>query len=204
MAEREILGNFFVIEGLDGAGTTTQTRLLSRHFRSTGRRTFMTYEPTDGTIGRFIRRVLHNQEKVDVRTLAFLFACDRNEHLNNPENGLLAHIAAGELVLCDRYLFSSLAYQSLDCDFDFIFAINQYFPLPERLLLIDTPIDICQQRIARRRNIELFDDREMQEKILGNYRKIIDLFRPSDMEITLIDGGKSIEEIHADILQRII
>ena len=88
------LKNFIVLEGLDGCGTTTQTALLAARLEEKGIQAVRTNEPTDGSIGRFIRSVLQKKESVDPFTLALLFSADRSEHVNG-KNGIIEQTEAG-------------------------------------------------------------------------------------------------------------
>jgi len=193
--------NFVVLEGLDGCGTTTQTALLVKKLGQAGIQAVSTNEPTDGSIGRFIRSVLQKKENVDPFTLALLFSADRNEHVNG-KNGIIELAEAGKMVICDRYLFSSLAYQSLFMDFDTVAGLNRYYPLPEYLFYIDLSPEECQKRMAARGEAaELFERLELQRKIETNYKKSLALLSCSDMKTTVIDGRSSKEEIHRQICQ---
>ena len=98
----EILRNFWVLEGLDGAGTTTQLKNLEAYMNGKGLPVFRTAEPTIYETGKFIRRVLSGEVKVPQSTVAYLFAADRDNHLNNPEYGVKAHLAKGETVISDK------------------------------------------------------------------------------------------------------
>ncbi|MCD6123250.1 MAG: dTMP kinase [Spirochaetales bacterium] len=198
--DREILKNFIVIEGLDGAGTTTQLKLLDRELSLRNIPHHCTFEPTDFEIGRLIRDILHKKTKSNRDTIALLFAADRNEHIYRKDGGIIAHLTKKELVICDRYLFSSLAYQSVDCGFNFVFSLNSRFPLPEYLIYIDTPVMISQERINKRPGNELFDIKVFQEKVRKNYTDIFKLFSRSRMKIATVKGDMPIEAIHSSIM----
>ena len=103
----KILKNFIVIEGLDGSGTTTQARLLRERLLEDGESIVNTQEPSNSMIGTLISAILEGKEKVNPKTLAYLFAADRKNHID-----LLMDSFETSKVICDRYLFSSLAYQS--------------------------------------------------------------------------------------------
>ncbi len=184
-----------VLEGLDGSGTTTQLKLLSQRFKKEGRPFTATWEPTDGTIGRLIRSILARDTPALPRTIALLYAADRNEHLNS-DGGILSRTAAGELVISDRYIFSSLAYQSIQCGLDYVLALNAEFPLPQCLVFLDTPVEVCQSRIARRASRELFDGVEFQARVRQGYLAAIERFRGSGMRIEIVDGDGSPTDIH--------
>jgi dTMP kinase len=184
----KVLTGFIVLEGLDGAGTTTQLARISNRFRASGRSCYATAEPTDAPIGRLIRSALRKEIAVDPCTLALLFAADRNEHLFAKLHGIVARLDRGEIVICDRYLFSSLAYQSVGCGYDFVRSLNAPFPLPQHLIFIDVPPEECQRRIAKREGKELFEELEMQNEILRNYHRGIDSIMASSTRVATIDG----------------
>jgi dTMP kinase len=190
-----VLERFVVLEGLDGAGTTTQLELIDRRLGVEGIPHFCTGEPTAGLIGRQIRSILRRDVRVDPRTMALLFAADRNEHLHEPDNGILAHLQRGELVISDRYLFSSLAYQSVDCPYEYVREINRPFPLPKLVLFIDTPVAVSQERLGRRASGELFDAAEIQPRILELYHRAFGQFEGSGMELVPLDGTSSVEDL---------
>ena len=139
----DVLKKFWVLEGLDGAGTTTQLKNLENYMVEKGMSVFRTAEPTIYESGLLIRRVLSGQFKVPQSTTAYLFAADRDNHLNNPEYGIRSHLAKGETVISDRYFFSSLAYQSIGFSFEEVQKLNSAFPYPELVLYVDTPVKDC-------------------------------------------------------------
>jgi dTMP kinase len=186
--QTQILENFIVLEGIDGAGTTTQLDLIDAELTRLALAHVKTCEPTSGPVGSFIRTVLRGNEQVQPGTLALLFAADRYEHLHEPLCGIMDLHESGKLVISDRYLFSSLAYQSIDTGMDFPASINRDFPLPSHLFFIDIPIDVCMERLASRKNTEIFEVRYFQEKVISAYKKTLSLFSDTRMKIYLIDG----------------
>jgi dTMP kinase len=183
-----VLERFIVLEGLDGAGTTTQLRMAAERLAVDGRPHFCTSEPTGHPLGLLIREVLTRRRSVHPTTLALLFAADRAEHLLAPGAGILKRLERGELVISDRYLFSSLAYQSLDCDFEYVRALNAAFPLPRDVVFLDTPVRESQRRLTSRGGPELFDGADIQDRILENYRRSFELHRDSGMRLHILDG----------------
>ena len=184
----DILDRFVVFEGLDGAGTSTQLGLLQHALRARGTACFATCEPTDGPIGRLIRTVLRGELSVSGCTLALLFAADRAEHLHAPD-GVLAALRAGGCVASDRYLFSSVVYQSTDCPPYYVSAINARFPLPRRLIFIDTPPEECQRRIAARGARELFDRLPLQRRLRERYLEVNAHYASLGVEVLTVDGS---------------
>lgn len=196
--EGEILDRFVVLEGLDGAGTTTQLRRLQAAFRRHGEPCHATREPTGGPIGKLIRSVLAGERELAPCSLALLFAADRSEHLYAP-GGIVAALQAGSYVACDRYLFSSLVYQSLGCAADYVAALNARFPLPRRLIFIDTPPEQCQQRIAARRGRELFEAQPLQQRLRRRYLAVLRQFAGYGVTVRSVDGSGSPAEVGARI-----
>jgi dTMP kinase len=190
--------NFVVLEGLDGAGTTTQLKLLDERLTGGGVPHWATWEPTDGPVGRLLRSVLARETPALPRTVALLYAADRSEHTGGPE-GILARSARGELVISDRYLFSSLAYQGVENDHDYVAALNGGFPLPHTVFFLDTPVEVCQRRLSGRGKKELFDARAFQERVRERYLSTFESFRGSGMRTLVIDGDRSPEEIHREL-----
>ena len=187
----EVLKGFVAIEGLDGSGTSTLLSLLEKRLAGNRVNHHCTYEPTDGDIGRLIRDILHKRISVQPRTLALLFAADRTEHVGE----IRSRLRKGQIVVTDRYLFSSLAYQGNAGGFDYVFSLNRGFPLPSQVFFLDTPLDLCQQRMESRDEKDLFDMRSTQEKVLAVYGKAFSLFQKAPVEFINLDGRLEPAEI---------
>ena len=199
----EILKGFWVLEGLDGAGTTTQLKNLEAYMQSKGRLVFRTAEPTIYETGKFIRRVLSGEVKVPQSTIAYLFAADRDNHINNPEYGIISHLKKGEVVISDRYFFSSFAYQSIGFDPDAVMMLNSRFPYPELVLYVDTPVEDCISRIEGRGNDkEIYEKLDYQTKVHENYEKFFSRL-PEGCRLIRVDGRLSREEIFSILIREI-
>ena len=195
--EKKVISNFFVIEGLDGAGTTTQAKKLAKELPNS----IFTWEPTDSEIGKLLRRILSQNLSIDKNTLAYLFATDRSNHLYN-DNGIITQCKTTK-VFCDRYILSSFAYQSIDISEEIVLNLNKNFPTPEKTFFIDTPVDVCMQRLEKRDNREIYEHYELQLKIREKYIKSIDVFKNEGWNIKIIDGTKTIDEIFSEICKDI-
>lgn len=195
MDKKEIIKNFIVFEGLDGAGTTTQANLLNEKFKLNNISCVNSCEPTRGFIGRAIREVLSGEITVASGTIAKLFVSDRHEHIYNPDKGIISRCKAGSFVISDRYLFSSLAYQSLDYGFDKVMSLNCSFPLPEHLFFLEVAPEICQKRLSSRDLLEIYEDKALQENILNNYKKSLEIYKNTNMNIHILDGTLEKEEL---------
>ena len=199
----EILRNFWVLEGLDGAGTTTQLKNLEAYMNGKGLPVFRTAEPTIYETGKFIRRVLSGEVKVPQSTVAYLFAADRDNHLNNPEYGVKAHLTKGETVISDRYFFSSFAYQSIGFDPDAVMMLNSRFPYPELVLYVDTPVEDCISRIdSRGTDKEIYEKLDYQRLVHENYESFFSRL-PEGCRLIRVDGTLTREEIFDILIKEI-
>ena len=199
----EILRNFWVLEGLDGAGTTTQLKNLEAYMMDKGLPVFRTAEPTIYETGKFIRRVLSGEVKVPQSTVAYLFAADRDNHLNNPEYGIKAHLAKGETVISDRYFFSSFAYQSIGFDPDAVMMLNSRFPYPELVLYVDTPVEDCISRIdSRGTDKEIYEKLDYQRLVHENYESFFKRL-PEGCRLIRVDGTLTREEVFKFLIKEI-
>ena len=104
----------------------------------------------------------------------------------------------GRIVISDRYFYSSIAYQSVECDPSFILSINR-FPLPQVIVFIDTPVDVCMERIEKRGGEkELFDRAEFLTAVRKNYLAELERL-PEGVNLLVVDGRKSIEDTEKEI-----
>ena len=160
------------IEGIDGAGTTTQSRLLVDWMNANGLPAYLTCEPSQGPIGLLLRQILsHQMRPLDSASLALLFAADRTDHL---QNEIAPQLAQGNHVITDRYVYSSLAYQSLDQDLGWLAEINRMAPEPALTVYLRTDPDMARERLkARKSQRDLFEVLELQRRIAMNYDAIL-------------------------------
>lgn len=198
-----ILPRFFVLEGIDGSGTSTQLGRLAEALRARGYPCVAIAQPSPGPIGQLIRVALRGQESFHAETMALLFAADRHEQLHGA-GGILAQIAAGSIVLCDRYLFSSLAYQSFGADPSLPFTLNAGFPLPQALIYFRLDPKIAMERIRAREQLEIFENIDFQSRLAARYDAVIEFYSQSPMKTFRIDATLPIDEISQELLGYII
>lgn len=161
---------FVAFEGIDGAGLTTHARLTEKYLVTRGFRVVLTKEPTDGLIGGLIRACLRGEWRADSMTLQLLFAADRCHHVNTV---VLPALKSGRAVVTDRYVFSSLAYGSLDLDYEWLKKVNSNFPLPDVTFVLDIEPEIAISRIREDRfAVELFEEAEKLERVRRAYLRI--------------------------------
>jgi dTMP kinase len=209
-------GKFIVLEGIDGAGTTTQLNALREHFRATERRAFFTHEPSDGPVGMLIRLALqkrlvganydlHDPEHpplpgaaFDADALALLFAADRADHVAAQ---VLPNLQAGRHVVCDRYLLSTLAYQGLHAEVDWLIEINRPAIVPDLTIFLDVPPGEAEARMRGSRwKKEIFETPEQQRRIRARYFELIQRDFPQRGRVEVIDASRAAAEVTADLL----
>ncbi len=196
-----ILKNFVVFEGIDGAGTSTQIKMLQN--RSDAERFFFTAEPTKSETGKFLRKMLKGDVKLDAQTSAFLFAADRSEHLygKGEDSALVEKAESGKIVVSDRYLFSNIAYQSVTCGEELPKLLNSVFPLPEILFFFEINPEISLKRVDSRGEREIYEQIDYLKKTESQYEKVISEYesKNTEMKIVRLDASKSIEEVYGQI-----
>jgi len=189
-----ILRNFIVFEGIDGSGKTTQAKLFSKHLTESGKKVHETFEPTDKEIGTLVRKALKKEFRTTPLALAYLYAADREDHLGNPEYGMEKHIEDGEIVVSDRYFFSSFAYQGVEVDKSKVKELND-FPYPMAVVYVDASAKLAMKRIEERGNgKELFERLDFLEKVRDGFEEAFkDL--PEGVKLVRVDASLSKEEI---------
>ncbi len=194
---------FLVLEGLDGAGTTTQTKRLVAHLRTHGRAAHATREPSDGPIGKLIREMLTGGHAIpdaalSQSTFGALFAADRLDHL---QREIEPALAAGATVVSDRYYHSSLAYQGTGADRDWILQLNLRARRPDLTIFLQVRPEVAaQRRVAAGRVQELFEDLRMQEAVAEGYAATLAELQSHGERIEILDGETSPDTVFASIL----
>jgi dTMP kinase len=198
-------GRFIVIEGIDGAGTTTQCALLAQRLGHSGLPVHLTREPSDGPVGVLIRQILTGRLVVPGSqgagppswpTMAALFAADRLDHL---EAEIIPHLQRGKTVVCDRYDYSSVAYQTVssgggDEVSSWVRTLNRRARRPDLSLVLNVDPGVAQgRRDARAAKQEIYEADEMQKKLAAFYESIDELF-PGDA-IRYIDANRGAESV---------
>jgi dTMP kinase len=187
-------GFFIAIEGIDAAGLSTQAQLLEKWLRKQGRKVLLTKEPTHGLIGGLIRAALRHEWKTNQAALQLLFSADRAHHL---ETEIIPALERGFVVICDRYVLSTLCYGCVDgVELDWLRSLNQRFPKPNLTIIIDVPSEVSIERMKKsRQGMELFEQRKKLARVRENFHKLRDEL-PNTF---VVDGTKSVEEVHEAI-----
>lgn len=189
-------GFFICVEGLDGCGKTTQTKILVRELKKMGYAAVYTAEPSRGKIGKFIKRYcLHGEKRISSIVEALLFAADRYEHV---ENEIAPALKEGKIVVSDRYLYSSLAYQgAAGLSFDWIRKINQHALEPNLAIYIDVEPETVVQRLKPKKSV--MENLETQRKVREAYMHFV-----KNGELVKVDGNKSKKEVAEEILSIVL
>ncbi len=200
-------GRFVVLEGIDGAGTTTHVGRLAEKLRSLRVPVRATREPSDGPVGTLVRQVLTGRVVVPGgrapgwATMALLFAADRMDHV---ESEIEPFLLEGGVVLSDRYDASSLAYQSVSSGseskeaVEWIRSLNRYVRRPDLTIVLDVlPEVAASRRMSRNDLAQLYDQNEVQRALAAFYK---DLARhmPQD-RIAVIDADGPVDVVHTRI-----
>ncbi len=191
---RDILTGFIVFEGLDGSGTTTQAKVLAARLKENGYTVHLTAEPTDGPIGTMIRDALHRRTPLETTTLAYLYAADRYEHLWGTRNSITSMLREG-LVISDRFVFSSLAYQTTYAPQELVEQLNASFPFPEHLIFVDVTPETAEERRADRADPDIFEHLDFQRTVAGRYEEVLAACAGTGMKIHRIDGAATQEVV---------
>jgi dTMP kinase len=204
-------GRFIVFEGLDGAGTTTQARLLAERLQKQGRTVYLAHQPSEGSVGLLIRQILAGRAAttqadgklgvVDERVMALLFAADRLDHLGSQ---IEPRLARGEDVILDRYTLSSLAYQGASVSHDFITHANRFARRPDLTLFLYVPATVALERVrSRGAKLERYETAQQLALIEREYSRLVGTLA----SVVSIDGTRPVADVaelcHAALQQQL-
>ena len=183
-------GVFICIEGLDGCGKTTQTKLLAKKLRKSHNAVY-TAEPSRGKIGTYIREsCLYGEKRLSTVVEALLFAADRIEHV---ETEVLPALDQAKLVISDRYVYSSLAYQgAAGLSLEWIEKINEHALRPDLAVFIDVAPKIVMSRLKPKKSV--MENLETQQKVREIYLKFVE-----KDSLTRINGNKAKNEVAEEL-----
>jgi dTMP kinase len=188
-----------VVEGLDGAGTTTQSRLLGERLAAEGRPVHVTAEPSRGPVGALVRQVLTRRVVgtgggFDPAALALLFAADRLDH---HAVEIAPKLAEGVDVVSDRYVLSSLAYQGLATgDAEWVEAVNARAPAADVTIFLRARPEVAlRRRRAASLDREIFEVSSFQRKVAESYERAIARLRAAEQEVVELDGEAPVDVV---------
>ncbi len=197
------MSHFIVMEGTDGSGTTTQGDRLTERLRAAGQPVLRTRQPSDLPVGKLIREALRGTwvPRPAAEPIALLFAADRADHCNTQ---IAPALQAGEAVICDRYLASSLAFQVVDgeggIDAAWLLEANRAALRPDLTLWLDVPVDEALRRIdARGAPRERFEAERTLQAVRERYAAMWRAPPAALGPIVRIDGVGDADEVQARI-----
>ncbi len=215
-----IEGLFIVLEGVDGAGTTTQARRLAAALAERDLPVHSTREPSDGPVGVLIRQVLTGRVVVPGmngprpptwKTMALLFAADRADHI---EAEIEPNLRDGVTVISDRYYHSSIAYQTATAPEGpggsashgdvarWVRELNRHARKPDLTIVLDIAPELAAKRRADRRGgQEIYDDLDLQRELARFYREIDSHF--PDEKIVHVDSSGPLDDVAAQVLTHV-
>ncbi|MEK7452670.1 MAG: dTMP kinase [Patescibacteria group bacterium] len=208
MIKNPYSGKFISIDGVDGAGKSTQMEFIEHWFGKRGYDVYFGHEPTMGKTGSKVNKIIKRKKSApkDPRELQRMFIQDRKEHL---EFEVIPILKKGGLYICDRYLLSTLAYGMAEgISFDDLMMdhediLKDDFILPDMMLIIDTPVDIAIARIKNRKSDKDLEYFEKKEDVMRRVSDSFKMFSGKFDNIISVSGYLSISEV-TDEIQNIL
>ena len=189
-------GKLITFEGIDGSGKTTIVNILGKMIENS----VITYEPTNTWLGKSVKKAM--DERKDAMTIALLFLADRIEHIKEIKKWL----DEGKIVLCDRYIDSTIAYQiehlkkRIKNPERWIKNIHEPFLLkPDLTFLFVLPVNVAIKRIGNRKKT-IFEKKEFLERVQENYIKIAENEKD---RFVIVDANKSKEDVANECYKKI-
>ena len=190
-------GIFIVVDGIDGAGKTTQVNLLSEALQNIGVGIIQSKEPTDGQWGKLIRSSAITGRLPFDEELEYLLR-DREEHIKNV---IAPALSEGKIVIVDRYYYSTIAYQGSRCNEVASIktkVLGKQFLVPDLAIVFDLPVDVALSRIKHVRG-DIPNEFEKAES-LEIIRQIFLELSETQPEIKKIDSTNGINFLHSEIM----
>ena len=201
-------GLFITFEGPDGSGKTTQLKRLGERLKAEGFDVVMTREPGGTAISDRIRSILLNPEHQEMadRTEVLLYAASRAQHVHEV---ILPALSRGAVVLCDRYIDASIAYQAygLGQDAGQVASISEYASnglWPRRTYLLDVPVEVSRERLKARANAAGGSELDrIEQKEMAYHRRVREAFlqiaETNAHRVLLINAARPEDEIANEI-----
>ena len=187
-----MIGVLVNLEGIDGCGKSTQSKLLQNKLEEMGENVIILKEPTKRPYGQKLWDILHGKRKATNEEILELFVLDRKQHV---EEKIEPALDDGTVVLMDRYYYSSMAYQVAGgIDVEEIREKHVFAPKPDIVLIFDLPVSIALERVKGHSNADEFEKEEHLEKVREAY---LDL--GNDPLVRIVDATRTPEEIFGNV-----
>ena len=195
-------GYFIVVEGPDGSGKTTVCSLLATKLKEEGKQIVHTREPGGIDIAEQIRNVILDpkNEAMDGKTEALLYAASRRQHL---VERVIPSIEEGKIVLCERFVYSSLVYQGYarGLGIDEVFAINKFAigdMMPDLVIYLDVDEKVGLSRVDSRGNKYRLDGESSQfhKRVVEGYKLIKERFK----DFKIVDASRDVDTVLKECL----
>lgn len=193
-------GMFITFEGADGCGKTTQQMLAADYLESKGYEILITREPGAKGLGEDIRKILLDYKgPVSERCESLLFLADRAQHVDNM---ILPAIENGQIVLCDRYTDSTVAYQGYgrQQNLERIKKLNDFATnllKPDLTFVFDIDVETSMQRVGKEKDRMESEGKEFHNRVRNGYLKLAE---EEPNRVKVLDAAKSIDEIHEEVV----
>jgi len=187
-----MIGVLVNLEGIDGCGKSTQSKLLLEKLEGEGEKVIILKEPTKRPHGQKLWDVLHGKRKATNEEILELFVLDRIQHV---EEKIQPALDDGTVILMDRYYYSSMAYQVAGgIDVEEIREKHAFAPKPDIVLIFDLPVSIALERVKGHSDADEFEKEEHLEKVRIAY---LDL--ENDPLVRIVDATRTPEGIFGDV-----
>ncbi|MFH0848301.1 MAG: dTMP kinase [archaeon] len=188
-------GFFIVLDGIDGCGKSLHSRILRDELVRAGYRTALTTEPSKGTVGRFIKNSVLKLRKLPPEIETLLFAADRFDHLHHQ---VLPLLDRGHVVVSDRYVHASLAYQGAQgIDLDWIREVNSFSVKPDLSIYLDVEPEVGLGRKRGARSV--LETLDLQRKVRDIFHKLV-----SSGQMIAVDANGPINDVKHRILSLVL
>ena len=187
-----MIGVLVNLEGIDGCGKSTQSKLLLEKLEGEGEKVIILKEPTKRPHGQKLWDVLHGKRKASNEEILELFVLDRKQHV---EEKIQPALDDGTMILMDRYYYSSMAYQVAGgIDVEDIREKHVFAPRPDVVLIFDLPVSVALERVKGHSDADEFEKEEHLEKVREAY---LDL--ENDPLVRIVDATGTPEEIFENV-----
>ena len=203
-------GKFIALEGIDGSGKTVEAHFLAKSLKAQGKKVFLTKNPTDGPLGKFIRQMLQGKIDIPLVSFQYVFSADRQVQ----QLDIIEHLKKGDIVISDRYFWSSVAYGVADKEgVDYgnaamqeviaqsILSMYNQFIIPDTTFYLDASIKTgLSRRNDTTKEKELYENTVKLRRIEEGYKWLLQKF---PKEFTVINAEKTKKEVHGEIMGKL-